>query len=75
MAFKIISSRHVTARQRQILQWMDDNRATSAATKTIHAKAEMQADGTHKVTFRKNERDDWNRPIVAVTHAVVQFSF
>ena len=75
MAFKIISARHVTARQRQILQWMDENRATSAATRTICAKAELLDDGTHSVTFRKNERDDWNRPIVAVTRAVVQFSF
>lgn len=75
MSYKIISALHITPRQRQILKWMNDNRATSAATKTIHASAELQADGTHKVTFRKNERDDWSRPIERVSLAVVQFSF
>lgn len=75
MSFKIVSARHITPRQRQILKWMDDNRATSAATRTIRANAELQADGTHKVTFRRNERDDWNRPIERIVLAVVQFSF
>lgn len=74
MSFKIISARHVTATERRILTWMDENKATSAATKTIRASAELMADGSHQVTFRKIERDDWNRPVERLSRAVVAFS-
>lgn len=74
MPFRIVSARHVTARQRAILAWLAANKATSAATKQIRASVEAMPDGLHKVTFRKLERDDWNRPVERVSTAIVQFA-
>jgi len=74
MSFKVISARHVTPRQRAIIAWLAENKAMSAATKQIRANVEAMPDGLHKVTFRKVERDDWNRPVERVSTAIIQFT-
>ena len=71
-SYKIVAARHVTARQRQIIQWMVENKSMTAGTKTIYASMEKIEGNRYKVTFKKKETNDYGKPIIRLSFAEIE---
>jgi hypothetical protein len=71
-SYKIVAARHVTARQREIIQWMVDNHSMTAGTRTIYASMEKMEGNRYKVTFKKRETNDYGKPIVRLSFAEIE---
>lgn len=75
--FKVLEALHLTARQKQMIEYMIKNQYVTASTKMMEARMYGPIEfGEEKIAYRveffKNEKDDWGRPITRRTNAIIK---